>query len=802
MQKYISIYFVLVSMLALPMFAFGQITGRVFDNGNSGEKMAHTERPIAGISIKAYGLLPSGKYGLISQTQSDAKGRYYLDVPEGKQVRILFDGKLRKLQSNTSTPAVMFVKSPASEVNWGGYHPAQYVSDKPFLVSPVYTTGKGNDSATALKAVSLDDTVSFSLASSNQVGALWAVAFDKNSNHLYSAAFAKRHVGFGPLGSGGIYRTDWHTKVTVPWLDLKTIGIPTGDDHHQGLKVDVDSNSTDALLMADVGKLGLGGIDISEDGKVLYVMNLYNRALYAINIPEDTAARPTSADVTSFVIPSSPNNSGSMRPFAVKAHEGKIYVGVISDAEKSQMLSDLSASVYALDPDTKKFTLVFSMPMDYVRGKAVNGLDVESWYPWTDDFNKALHPAFPSTATRPQPILSSIVFDGNGTMFLGIMDRFGHQSGTGQPTPDGKASYSAVAAGDVLRVYIYASGNKSARFELENNALAGELLTDGKDNRQGPRGGEFFFQDGFTYKDEKRQALTVHEETGAGGLALLPATNELLMTAHEPTDSFNSGGIKAFFTEDGRTSRGWLLYGNGQSGTFGKANGVGGLAVTSGLPGVVIGNRVWSDTNADGIQDPDEPGLPGIELGLWLGDSLMGTTLSDLGGHYLFDEENVKEAIQPNTLYQIKIKLDQPRLTPGIGKSQSDAELDNDGIRQGGYSVASFKTGKMGENIHTIDFGFLDTGKRENIATSEDGELIAYPNPAYHNVIAETNSQAASATFDLIDGQGRVIENEEVIGNNGRLRKTYDLSTRSSGIYIIRISEAGVSAKTVKVIKE
>ena len=35
-------------------------------------------------------------------------------------------------------------------------------------------------------------------------------------------------------------------------------------------------------------------------------------------------------------------------------------------------------------------------------------------------------------------------------------------------------------------------------------------------------------------------------------------------------------------------------------------------------PGIVsIGNRVWNDMNRDGINDPEEPGIPGVSLVIW-----------------------------------------------------------------------------------------------------------------------------------------------------------------------------------------
>lgn len=60
-----------------------------------------------------------------------------------------------------------------------------------------------------------------------------------------------------------------------------------------------------------------------------------------------------------------------------------------------------------------------------------------------------------------------------------------------------------------------------------------------------------------------------------------------------------------------------------------------------------LGDRVWRDTNADGIQDPEEPGIEGVEIEL-IGpgadqrfgtsdDAVLTSTLTDATGRYLFD---------------------------------------------------------------------------------------------------------------------------------------------------------------------
>ena len=66
-----------------------------------------------------------------------------------------------------------------------------------------------------------------------------------------------------------------------------------------------------------------------------------------------------------------------------------------------------------------------------------------------------------------------------------------------------------------------------------------------------------------------------------------------------------------------------------------------------GAPGA-IGDYVWSDSDADGVQDADELGLGGVQMLLRVdtngngvygdaGDAAPLSTLTDATGHYVFD---------------------------------------------------------------------------------------------------------------------------------------------------------------------
>ena len=97
-----------------------------------------------------------------------------------------------------------------------------------------------------------------------------------------------------------------------------------------------------------------------------------------------------------------------------------------------------------------------------------------------------------------------------------------------------------------------------------------------------------------------------------------------MLTAYDPVTGagarFNRGGVIKLSTTTGRrTVEGFELYDSGSDPlTFGKGQGLGDLELVCDKPQIEIGNIVWSDTDEDGIQDPEEPAIEGVEVQLYL----------------------------------------------------------------------------------------------------------------------------------------------------------------------------------------
>ena len=730
----------MISMVGHAYHSTAQVSGNIFLDTNGDGKLSvqsKTEKGLSGIRIIA----KNNKDEQVAATTSDSYGNYFLDIPTNQRIKVVFEG-LDKTQYPTQKGLVRFVNSPAKDVSLGLYNPTKYSTDKPNIVIPTYINGnpigrkKGEDLPALLISkylVEKDSLIMDTLAYSATVGAVWGVAYAGLDNKIYTSALLKRHAGFGELGISGIYQINPETKKVTPFIALDQLGINCGKVERNDLLIDLDSKSIEKSVYSLIGKAGLGGLDVSDDGSTLYVMNLYDKRLYAFS------TNNPKAQFKSYSLPISNNSAGEMRPFAVKFYEGKVYVGVINDANKSQKNTDLQAIVYALNPVNQQLDEILKMPLDYKRGKAVNGSEVRGWFPWSDDFSKAILPENPSTAIYPQPILSDIEFDEDGSMILGFMDRFGHQTGDGQPDPEGQHLYTGIAAGDILKVY----RKRATKYELEANAEVGKITSEGMNNAQGPKGGEFFHQEYFA--PEGREII--HEENGAGGLAYLRGTDEVLNSVHEPSNEYNTGGIKWLDNKKGTAKNGLSVFYDRQVGTFSKSNNVGDLELITGQPTIEIGNRVWMDCDEDGIQDADEKPLANISVELFEGSKFIGGTSTDANGEYYFNAQNCSESLKPNTDYLVKIPLLQAgnrQLTLTKSNIGND-EFDNDGVKENDFALVKFKTQTLGSRVYQYDFGFQCTNK----PSSELQIICSTINGSTEVSVSLKNKQVSQEHFDL-----------------------------------------------------
>jgi hypothetical protein len=407
----------------------------------------------------------------------------------------------------------------------------------------------------------------------------------------------------------------------------------------------VPNPSWDIEGFSKMGKAGIGGISIKDDGTELYVVNLFQKKIHVLNLPALTLNRTLN-------IPDPGCNGGSYRPWSVKYYKGNLYVGVLCDAEVSQNKSDMTATIFEINPVSGAYTVALDFPLTYPKGYPINASNT-GWYPWTDDYN--VHLAANGGGTYLQystPILADIDFDIDGAMVIDFIDRFASQWGWSNYAPDptftNTNTYVAFSGGDVLRAF-----KSNGVFALENAGKSGPLTGAFTNNNEGPGFGEFF-------NDNLGGAAGAgHTEMTSGGIAIKPGAGEVFAGMMDPGDRVCSGGVKVMSTQNGAYTRAINTYGNGCSTllteTFGKANGLGDVEFALDLPNYSqIGNRVWLDTDRDGIQDPCEVGVQGVVMKLYDGScNIVGTTTTDASGNYYFGNGVNGVNLTPGATYYV-----------------------------------------------------------------------------------------------------------------------------------------------------
>jgi hypothetical protein len=117
-----------------------------------------------------------------------------------------------------------------------------------------------------------------------------------------------------------------------------------------------------------------------------------------------------------------------------------------------------------------------------------------------------------------------------------------------------------------------------------------------------------------------------------------------------------------------------------------------------------VGDYVWSDLNADGIQDPNEPGIGGMLVTLFnSGGTPVGSAITDGTGHYLITN------VPPGTGYYVTFSNTpnnpsglQPSFTLQGGAGGTNTSHAN------ALGVSNTFTVNAGDNITNIDAGVKD----------------------------------------------------------------------------------------------
>ncbi len=933
-----------VFVLALPFGilrtqASGTISGRVFQDFNSngvydttttinnssgvGTVGVAVDSGVQAVEVRAYDSAGNNVTtgGVVT---SDAAGNYSLSATGTGPYRVEFtnlpsgykpsarstDSVQGGSTTNAGTTVQFVLDGNTSNVNLALSRPEEYSQNNPDIVTSRYLFGDqisgvnnagttlmsfpysagSSDATTGASATAFDNPSSHTLALQAQtVGTTFGLAYARSTRRVYAAAFFKRHAGFGPGGPGAIYNINRTGSGSVS--STITVAGATTNSHGSNWTRDGEVAGWEA-----VGKTSLGGMAISDDDSTLYVMNLQNRRLYAINAA-------TGAEITNQAVPLSPPvpaggncASGDVRPFAVTYYRGRVYVGMVCSAEstatvdtytdsnsngsynhaeyfvdsdndgvrdateafydadndntydagepfvdndgnKTYNLGDarrLVAYVYSVDPATLAFDAApaFSMPLNYKRGLNTRTLGADGiWRPWSATFRNGS-----AAADRPvyaQPILTGVAFD-RGNLILGLRDRMGDQVGNSTQSNPGDASaalYQPRTSGDLLR----ACGSVAGGWTAESNGRCSGNGTAPQNTEEGPGRGEFYYGDAYTlsytFADPAGQTAILgkgsnHDDIGSGGVAQMPGAPDVTAVMFDPIPNIanmtHDGGIRWMNNTSGAFTKGYRIFDGAGSDpdVFAKANGLGDLEFLYDQAPIEIGNRVWLDSNANGVQDAGEAGISGVTVHLFnASNSQIGTAVTDANGEYYFvssaaadpnTTDNIGQIngnIATGTAYQVRFDLAanyagggplNNRFLTAVNSSFQNGSVDSNdsdaanvanptGSPAGTFPVISLATGSAGSNDHTFDVGFsaaatYSLGNRVWFDTDNDGRIDA----GEAGLDGVSVSLFADANADgQPDSPGSPIGSTATAGGG-----YYRFDSLAAGNYVVRINSS------------
>ncbi len=770
------------------------------DYNANGVKDASETDGVAGVTVQVYDC-----NGLMAASDvTDNYGNWYVN-PAGISfpVRVEFSNLPAWANSTfngtNSATSVQFVASASCTVHFGVANPADYCgASNPLIVVACYESGNAFYGATGNENKGI---ISFPYNSSGptptgingvakiyEVGTVWGMGWQRKNKRMFTSAMLKRHSGLGPMGMGGVYVMDFSTGTgsVVTSFDLQGVtpsnGGPainvgsinrTGTDYQLPNANDVDNWDLDAF--DKIGKVGFGDADVSPDDNTLWLVNLNQRALITVDVsststyPGTVKQYPMSSATG---LPSCTN--GILRPWGLAFDKGRGYLGCVCSAETGGTSANLQAYVLSFDPtNPTAFTTEVSFPLNYTREKAVDfptySLDIPgAWRPWVSTWAGTGYSNSPPSETGyPQPILSDIDFADNGSMVIGIADRFGFQMGRANyiPVSGDNSQTSGDVAGDILKVcrvdgaWVMEGGAGCPEYD---DASKSALGNDGPSST-----GEFYYQDSFD--DTNATPTYNHNETFIGSVGVVKGKNEVVAVHYDPINGPNYAwdlGILWHSPTTGARTDQFRIIDSGPAES--KGNGLGDVDMVCSSAPIQIGNVVWNDADFDGTQDPCDQGLNGVVVKLYKMDAgtttLIATTSTatvngKAGSWYFKDYEQYGtgyDTLQPGKMYFITLgetgqfntttkvltlsgtKYELTDKDSGEGTNpylnDSDAYLLADNSKPfNKFPVLTVTIGNPGYTNHSLDAGFgllrpPYIGQDKVVCNDGSVQFIAYPN--------------------------------------------------------------------------
>ncbi len=692
------------------------VSGIVYNDFNAngvndpGDSSSATDTRLAGVKVIASCV--SGTTTTSGTSVTNSAGEFLIGNLEGScRVEISPNdipvGYESTAIGNDSDTLVQFHNTGTANIMFGLHQPGAYCQNNPDIVVACFGRGSSDvlptNKGALLQSTWKGDTYT-NRALWSQVGTVNGIAYNKETNDVYAAAYLRRKTAFGPLGIDGIYTVSKNNTVT-PFIKLSQLGENVGADPHT---TGTDLANRDFETHKYVGRRGIGDIDISPDNKTLYATNLNTSTVIGINTATKQATNKLKISGPLTTSNGRTCAQSDIRIFGLGVKpNGDVYIGAVCSAESTKNRADLYYYVLKTNAALTSTPLVVSSgDLNYERDTASQ--TVIKWNPWT------WYPDDVVYNTIPFPSVSDIIFVGND-LVIGMRDIAADASPKNDVFPAQESSAWGAVHGDVVRL----CNTGTDKYTMESNRTCpdgrkassavpqpiDEVGAIGGRGSNGPGGGEWFVGD---------DPIDGFAEGTLGSLAHASGFKEFASTQIDPkifywnkgkrNDSIVSAGVRWFNSESGTDTHSNLIYTRDDlDWSFAKANGLGDLEVLCNGAPIEIGNRVWSDDNADGIQDPNEAGISGVSVELLNSTgSVVSTQTTNANGEYKFTNIDRDKTY---TVRVVRSSLNSYEPAPvNVGRNDS---IDADGVIDPTYVSASVPVLTAGQNNHTFDFGFI-----------------------------------------------------------------------------------------------
>lgn len=630
------------------------------------------------------------------------------------------------------------------------------------------------------------------------IGATFGMGVDRFGNAYVGTYVKRHSPYGPAGATNTIYRVDIATGATTPFVTLgdavlpaHSRGVPAGDYPpyaQDGIRVVSDpslqtydpASPNFSSVYFQVGRAGLGDVDVLPDGSALIAVEMTEAAPKLWRVPlvgsgaSVTAGTPTATPITAPAAFGGVSCVGTWHPMGIGVRGDRVLIGGVCGGDETRFVDPATgrteAAAFVLEARAAGtgfgFETIAAFALDYPKGGSGGGNQLKPatadesglWNNWHDG------PTPGEGAGRSKPMIANIEIMDNGDLTVGFRDRFFDQvkpCGTvwfdwvpdpQYPNDVDEQDCSNGAAAEMLRLCKTATGYEREQGGACNGITGANMpgiLADAPNTGPSTNRSNSPLYYGIPFGASEFGAT--HAYTGQGGIAAMPGSPVVWSTIYDPATIYTQGlravGPCAERTgegdcgpvgaKDGAMIAGAVIppsndYYPGYS--FYKGNGLGDLEIACDAAPVQIGNRVWIDTNKDGIQDPNEPPVAGVTARLYdAGGAVVGTAVTDENGQYYFASNatagavaNTGAGLTAGAAFTVKFDnkadfakggpLDGYVITKANVKKYGDT-VNSKATKVGGHPTIAVPARAIGENNHTYDAGFyLKNGGSDLVA--------------------------------------------------------------------------------------